>query len=258
MQLHSIFRYPVKGLQGESLQEVRLTEASLLPGDRRYGLALPSYDDYLASGYGWAKKAHFVCGFRQPEATAWTGQMQQAQVLAVHQDGRSLDLTTPHGLADLASKVCPGKDLKLIDSQAKPLRHGFTDMKFPQISFANVETTRWLADRFGLQEDPEFGLNPGRFKNNIWLKGLRPWQELDWLDGQQVVQIGGAKVKMFMTVGRCNNINADPKTGKADRNLLQELTMVARELGHYDLGQPQPFPLMGVFGIVTEAGELTI
>lgn len=258
MQLHSLFRYPVKGLQGEALDGLRLSEASLVPDDRRYGLALPSYDEYLAAPYAWAKKGHFVCGIRQSKATSWTASASNDGLTATHTDGRQVDLKSAQGLAEFEADVCPGKPLKLIDSQSKAIGLGLTDMKFPQISFANIETTRWLADKFDLHEDPEYGLHPGRFKNNIWIKGLKPWQELEWLDGQQIIQICDAKIKMFMPVGRCNNINADPKTGDYSRNLLDELTMVARELGHYDFGQPQPFPLMGVFGVVTQGGELSL
>src|SRR3712207_9192165 len=60
MRVEHIYRYPVKGLTAEALEEVRLTPGQCLPHDRRFALAQGDAPLDPAAP-SWLPKRHFGC-----------------------------------------------------------------------------------------------------------------------------------------------------------------------------------------------------
>ncbi len=265
----ALFTYPVKGLGGRQQEGVALEVGRGLPGDRRFALAKSAYGDHFgpsahAAWGSWAPKRFFVCGMADPKALAY-----QPEGEGWSQDGEGIavarPIAGPKGRFDLA-------DVEQRQRFAEAIGHdgplallanteglGFSDQLTPFVSLANVATARWLAERWGLNEHAEFGLHPDRFKNNIWLDGLEPWAELDWIGGRQSLALGdGLELRVVQNVGRCANINANPLTGANEPNYLQDLAKLALEKGHMDTRRVRPEATFGVFAMVTKPGRLDV
>ncbi len=261
----ALFQYPVKGLGGRSLETAVLEVGRGIAGDRRFALAKPQYAEHFGgasdqTAWGsWAPKRFFVCGMSEPKALGYQPQGQgwmggEAQERLVTGPAGRFNLADAAECAAFADAVDYNGALSLV-TNGEAL--GFSDQVTPFVSLANVATAQWLAERWGLNEHPEFGLHPDRFKNNIWLHGLEPWAELDWITGRQTVTLAdGAALRVVKNVGRCANINANPMTGDNEPNLLQDLARLALEKGHMDTGRARPEATFGVFAMVTRPGAL--
>ena len=70
-----------------------------------------------------------------------------------------------------------------------------------------------------------------RFRMNLWLEGLGPWEELD-LVGREI-EIGEARVKVIERDKRCNATAASPVTGARDVPVTE---LLQQHLGHMDFG----------------------
>jgi hypothetical protein len=265
----AIYRYPIKGLRGQALDGCDLSVGRVLTGDRAFALAKPAYCETYGLPIGqetneavlgaWAPKRFFVCGVSEPQGLTYApvGQGWQtpdgSQALEVAGPAGRFDLRLARARAGFAEAAGLEGPLTLLRN---PEGLGFGDQIAPMVSLANVATARWLAERWGLDEHPVFGLHPDRFKNNIWLEGLEPFDELDWLAGRARLRIGEAELQVVHNVGRCGNINADPVTGRVEKNYLQDLAKLALERGHFDARRARPEATFGVFALVTAGGRV--
>lgn len=269
-QIAAIYRYPVKGLRGQELAGCELTVGRGLEGDRGYALAKPAYHQHFDASRqqsendavlgAWAPKRFFVCGISEPKAltytplgTAWQDPKAALPLMIEGPAGR-FDLRQDEQRQRFAATLGLDDPLSLLRN---PEGLGFGDQVAPVVSLANVATARWLAERWGLNEHPHFGLHPDRFKNNIWIDGLEPFEELGWITGRSRLRFEEAELTVVQNVGRCGNINANPVTGVSDVNYLQDLAKLALERGHMDNRRARPEATFGVFALVTAAGHLT-
>ena len=60
-----------------------------------------------------------------------------------------------------------------------------------------------------------------RWRSNIWLDGLAPWEEFEW-DGKDL-KIGAARLRIVSPIERCKNVLANPDTGLRDHDVLGAL-----------------------------------
>src|SRR5579875_1587175 len=69
MRIEHLYRYPVKGLTPEALEEVEVPEGGTLPWDRAFALARPgtAFDPARPE---WRQKSHFLCLARDAGAAA--------------------------------------------------------------------------------------------------------------------------------------------------------------------------------------------
>jgi uncharacterized protein YcbX len=82
-----------------------------------------------------------------------------------------------------------------------------------------------------------------RWRGNIWLDGLGPWQEFEWLGRD--IRIGSALLRVRERTDRCPATTANPDTGQRDADTLGAL----RHWGHMDFS---------VRAEVIEDGEIAI
>jgi hypothetical protein len=73
---------------------------------------------------------------------------------------------------------------------------------------------RGLPPRAFAEDRPD--LDPRRFRGNLWLDGLAPWEEFD-LVGKRL-RIGAAELDVVEPIGRCRATEANPDTGRRDAN----------------------------------------
>ena len=83
-----------------------------------------------------------------------------------------------------------------------------------------------------------------RFRGNIWVDGLAPWEEHD-LVGKKF-RIGGAVFEGVEPIVRCLATNANPDTGVRDADTLKALNS---GWGHQDFG---------LYARVLEPGTITV
>src|SRR6266404_8294990 len=84
------------------------------------------------------------------------------------------------------------------------------------VSLINLASVRALEEKIGMT------LNPLRFRGNIYVSGLEPWQELDWIDKE--FQIGRIHVRGLARTPRCAAVNVNPDTAIRDANLPKAIS----------------------------------
>ena len=103
---------------------------------------------------------------------------------------------------------------------------GLTDSSSPSISLGNLATLRALEQMAGQPLDTR------RFRINLWVEGLAPYEELEWLD--KTIRIGAVKFQVRdHPITRCTSTMANPETGRRDAD---PLAVMEANWGHQDLG----------------------
>lgn len=227
----AIYRHPVKGLSPESLSEAQL-EANLgLANDRRYALARAS-TRFDPQNPKWMPKGKFWMLRRDEKlATLETEFDDRSSILTVLRDGKQVargDLSSPVGRAIIEDffaaylKAEARNKPKLVEM---PVGRMFSDHKTPVLSIINKAS---LVD---LERIAKSAIDPRRFRGNLLIEGLNPWQEFTWVG--RTVTVGGAELEVTETIDRCAAINVNPDSGVRDMNLVKSLQA---GFGHVNMG----------------------
>jgi uncharacterized protein YcbX len=123
---------------------------------------------------------------------------------------------------------------KLVESPG----HMFSDSREKSLSIINLASLRDL-ERVVRQE-----VHPLRFRANVYVDGLEPWEEFRWA-GREIT-LGAARLKITKPIDRCAATNVDPVTAARDLNIPLSLQ---RGFGHVH---------MGVYGVVIDAGGVAV
>lgn len=115
---------------------------------------------------------------------------------------------------------------------------GMTDTDFPSISLLNLASNDDLA---GKMDQP---ISPLRWRGNIHLSGLEPWEEMDWIG--RTVRVGAAELTIREPIVRCLATTANPETGERDADTLGALNA---NWGHRNFG---------VYAEVTRTGPIAV
>jgi uncharacterized protein len=231
--IHSIYRYPIKGLSPEALPRATLSPGQTIPGDRLYAIENgPSGFDPHAPAY--LAKTHFLMLMKNERlASLRTAFDQQTHVLTVQPGPRSSevsgDLRTATGRAAIEQYFAAfcADELRGPPKILHADGHSFSDVARKVVSFVNLASVAAIEAAIGA------AVNPLRFRANVYVEGWPAWSELD-LVGRQLA-IGRQKVglKIVKRIVRCAATNVDPDTGLRDLNVPQTLL---RHLGHADCG----------------------
>jgi uncharacterized protein YcbX len=101
----------------------------------------------------------------------------------------------------------------------------FMDSPDKTVSLINLASIRHMEEKWGE------GLDLRRFRSNIYVDGLDPWVEHQWIGA--TLSIGGARVYVDRRNARCAAVNVDPTTGARDMNIPRAMM---ESYGHADLG----------------------
>jgi len=189
-----VWRYPVKSMAGERLDECMITDRGL-DGDRR-----------------WA----FID--RSPHRDGkWFNIKQHAPLMTykARLAGGELEVLSPGGSAvALESDLLP----RFQAEAERPLElrelpgANFDDS---QVLIVNLATVQAFALEAGMPIDPR------RFRANLYIEGLEPEEELRWLG--RIVQAGESELEVTSRCERCKVITMDPDTTEATPELLRLL-----------------------------------
>ena len=222
-RVSGLWRYPIKSHGRESLDRVTLTEGEAMPWDRRWAV---THTESLVDGSEWAPCANFSRGSKAPGLAAITSKLDESTgtLTLTHPDLGTLIFNPddePQRLIDWAGGLIPenrAPSHRLIRAKAQ----AFTDSDFPSVTIGNMASHRAVEARLGHETSPH------RWRCNLWIDGLDPWTEFDWMD--QEIRIGGAVLRAQERTDRCLATHNNPDTGARDDNLLDVLD----KFGHRD------------------------
>lgn len=223
--LAHIWRHPIKSHGREALESVALTIGQTMPWDRHWAVA---HEAAKLEGANWVPCVNFSRGAKAPGLMAIEASFDEAA-------GR-ITLHHPE-LADLT--VDPDQEGEAIIAWSAPLipegraqsarvvraERGMTDTDFPSISLNSHSSLRALGQKAGAPLDPR------RFRGNLWIDGLGPWEEFEWIG--KTLRIGAAELRVEERIGRCLATTANPETGVRDVDTLAALDA---GWGHTDFG----------------------
>jgi uncharacterized protein YcbX len=236
VQITDLYRYPIKGLSAQPTPVLNFSRADGVAHDRTYALALgntrfePTRPEPLDKG-------HFLM-LRANEALAGllTHFDEESSILTIRQNDQNVlraDLSSSEGreaveafFTDFAGTAARGQ-ISLVQAPG----HKFTDvsvvspMMMRALSVINLSTVRTLESHLGQD------IHPLRFRANVYIDGLEPGAELDWVDRD--IRIGSIHFRGALRTRRCAAIDVNPVTAARDTHLPKA---IFRHFGHPDLG----------------------
>ena len=81
-----------------------------------------------------------------------------------------------------------------------------------------------------------------RFRGNICIDGIKPWEEREWIG--KIIKINNVSFKVEKNIPRCVAINLEPTTDDNSLNLLQSLK---KTYNHFE---------MGIYLVALDGGEI--
>jgi len=225
-RLTQLWRYPIKGLPGETLKTARLSAGAHFPGDRRY--AIGTGHDKVADNQ-WLKKAYFLQLMTYEEMAAVACQFEGEQVHLAHArlGTLSASMAEESGRASIAAffdRLLEGR----LRGQARMVKiesGAFTDTKAPLVSLGGSASFTGFSELTGTLPDPR------RFRLNMIFQTATPFEETALVG--KTLAIGEARLRVVDPVGRCAAIDVDPDTALRGPHYLPEME---KALGHSDLG----------------------
>jgi MOSC domain-containing protein len=225
-----ICRYPVKGLNAESLDEVALAPGARLPEDRRFALAHAA-SHFTPMELGWLPKGEFLTLVRSERLALLRARFEaETGHLAIERAGKQVArarATEPVGrsiLEQFFSAFLRTESQGAVRIAEAP-GIAFTDTSTPFISIINLASVRDLERVVGAPVDPL------RFRANLYIDGGAAWEEFGWLGRE--LSVGAARLAVVERIGRCGATNVDPASAERDLNIPLALQ---RGFTHTDMG----------------------
>ncbi|WP_349828503.1 MOSC domain-containing protein [Brevibacterium litoralis] len=246
----SLHRFPVKGFPAEALSRAHVDAGSGIRGDRAFAFANGSVP--VVDGQ-WARCGSFSALKNDTTLQRWsvTSLGADGEPESGCTDPTGVLLTAPDDTEVRLDRTDQGSwegaSAALADLLAARGEHprrvvsadqGMFDGQLSGLSFHNPATIA-LLERWTGQE-----IDPLRFRGNVVLSGLAPFEEYALLGA--VVRIGGVVVGIRKSSERCPATRVDPRTADPTLNVPR---MLARGFGHVH---------MGVDGHVLDGGEIGI
>lgn len=229
--LTALHRYPVKGLNAETLESVALRPGEGFPGDRAYALAHGSAP-WEPAEPRWLPPKYFFTLRNTPRLAQLQAAFDPASgLLSLHRQGRRVasgEVGTPLGRSMIGQFFAgflgdDGRGVpKLVEAGAAG---ALADVPDPWISLLNLES---VADLARVARGP---VDPRRFRANLWMEGPAAWSELEWV-GREIA-IGDLRLRVVEPIERCAATNVDPETAEVDMNLP---LLLRRGYGHLHMG----------------------
>ncbi len=223
IRIAGLWRHPIKALGREEIESADVSTGQTLPGDRLWAIA---HDHARAEPGEWAHCRNFLRTASSPALMAVTSRLQtDGQVALFHPQRPDISLHPERDADRLIEWVRPliaeGRPQPAAVLSA-PRTRGFTDTSAATISLGNLASHRAVERAIG------HDLALHRWRCNIWVEGLEPWAEWDWIG--RTLPIGGAEFRVAKRLQRCMATTANPETGLRDADTLGALA----QFGHQD------------------------
>ena len=218
----ALWRYPVKSMGAESLEEVDVSWHGLA-GDRRWAFV---QEDLVRSGFPWLTIRERADMWRYMPSFGDPGRPDASRTVVRTPAGEQLDVADPALAASLGDRV------RLI----KQNRGVFDVMPLSLITTTSIAA---VGEMVGAE------LVPDRFRPNLLIEPAEdaPFQEDGWVGS--VLRIGGMRMRVDQRDSRCVLVNVEPATGTRDASVLRA---IARERDS----------CLGVYGTTVEPGRVAV
>jgi uncharacterized protein YcbX len=230
MRIEYLYRFPVKGLTAEALEDATVEAGGTIPWDRAFALAQGDAG-FDPANPAWLSKRNFMClafnaraaklvAFFEPSSGTMTlrgPEGAEVSANALREDGRARLGTF---LTDYLAEEARGTP-RLVYAPG----HTFADGRGRMISLINMASLQDFESKVGGRRHRR------RFRANVWFSGVPAWAEREWI-GQEM-QVGGAVVKILRNIPRCPATQVNPVTADRDADPVSELQHL---YGHKDLG----------------------
>ncbi|MBL7495366.1 MOSC domain-containing protein [Frankia sp. CNm7] len=263
----ALYRYPVKGLSAEPLDEVELRADEGVPGDRVFALALPDTEFDEERPTALRKQRFLMLQRDEALARVRTGYDPGTGLLSVDDGSRrwSADLGTaagrraveeyfgalaaatagtdganpPAGLAGPEGRSGrPGRRSERPAGRSGLPRlvtarggHRFTDAGPSGPALMQAVSVVNLSSVRDLAERVGQPVHPLRFRANVYLDGIPAWAEREWV-GKEIV-LGPVRARVLAGTVRCAATTVNPDTAERDIKVLKELSA---NYGHTECG----------------------
>jgi uncharacterized protein len=230
MRIEYLYRFPVKGLTAEALDDATVEVGGTIPWDRAFALAQGGAG-FDAANPTWLPKTNFMCLARNAKIARLAAFFEPASgiitVRAPDGSGVEANALRPDGRLKVSAflREYLGDEVRGTPSFEYAPGHTFADGRGKLISLINMASLHDLEAKVGARRHRR------RFRANVWFSGVPAWGERDWI-GQEL-QIGGAKLKILRHIPRCPATEVNPVTAERDADPKAELQ---RYYGHKDLG----------------------
>ncbi len=239
----SLWRYPIKSHGRETLARVDLTAGRTVPWDRHWAVTHGD-SKFDAAAPEWVSCRNFVIGASTPDLAGIWAKLDTATgtITLTHRDLGEVTIN-PDDADDQArfiawvTPLCP-PDKRQPNGISTLGGRGITDTDYPSVSIMNTASHAAVAGRLGRSLEQE------RWRGNVWLDGLAPWEEWDWIGHD--VAIGGAVFRITERIMRCKHTTANPLTGKRDTDTLG---LLRDNWDHQDFG---------IYAQVIQSGTIAI
>jgi MOSC domain-containing protein len=227
MRVAALYRYPLKGFSPEECESLTVLGARVA-GDRVLAVR---FANAAAQADAWGTKHECVALVNTPglarldvafDHDALRVRLRlKGQVLAdvgVDDAGRTrLAAAIQEYVLQLAENPLSSQPdrlpLKVVGDGRTPR---YQDNASGQITLHGRASLRPVADAAGVGELSEL-----RFRSNIALEGLEPWQEQGWIGRR--LRIGEVEFDAVEPKARCLATHANPKTGERDLPMMKTL-----------------------------------
>ncbi|MCB2093873.1 MAG: MOSC domain-containing protein [Rhodobacteraceae bacterium] len=227
-KLAAIYRHPLKSHGRERLETVMLAAGREVPWDRHWAVA---HDAARLTEGAWNPCANFSRGAKAPGLMAINARLDEgAERLTLSHPERAELTFRPDDPDEAARFIDWVRPISPTD-RALPARiytvkgRSMTDTDYPSVSLIGLASNRALGEYMGMD------LSPLRWRANLWVEHLRPFEEQDWI-GQQVC-LGEAVLHVEEPIVRCLATAANPDTGQRDADTLKALNAMR---GHQQFG----------------------
>ena len=245
----ALYRYPVKGLSAETLDRASILDTGTVAGDRILGLlfadAGPAVED------GWWPKDRFTVLMNTPALARLRAHFDatRSRISIVLDESTLVDEPLNESgrrrIAEVITEYVLGLDenplrnrpdrapLRLVGDINSPMFH---DGGAKHITLMGRASVNSLAEAAGQEIDER------RFRMNLVLDNIEPWEELTWIG--HTIRVGGLDFDVTGPVVRCVATHANPENGNRDINAINLLTSA--------FGQAKP--TMGVLAVLRGSG----
>jgi uncharacterized protein YcbX len=229
VRVAALYRYPVKGFTPEACETLSVLAGGRIAGDRALGIRFAD-----SPGDGWSRKYEFVALVNTPGIARLQVRFDpQSQRLRIALRGQplvdaELDDAGRKRIAQAIERYVLALEENPLSSHPErlPLRvvgDGVTpryqDSADGFVTLHSRESLAAVADASGAPD-----LSERRFRSNIAIEGLEPWEEQSWVGRR--IRIGALELEAVKPEGRCLATHANPRTGERDLQVMQTLLKV--------------------------------
>ncbi len=235
----ALYRYPVKGFTPEPRESLDVLASGRIAGDRVLAFLLGDASEapQVVEGDGWWPKTSMLALVNTPALARLTLRYDEAARRIEIREGTHVLVDTTlddAGRARAAEAVgawaAAQPEHPHLDRPGRlPLRligDGVTARYQDSASGRVTLHARGSLQALGAALD-DSNLDERRFRSNIALEGLAPWEEFGWAG--RAVRIGEVTFDVLRPVTRCLATHASPTEGVRDRDVMTTLVREFRQ-----------------------------